>query len=98
MPRPTILIQPASGELRAPITPQEWETARRSLPGPAVEPCCRCHAGAPFGFRYSRDVALWACAEHRAEVEAEWRASRRAPDGVPAPASRADLFTAGRAA
>lgn len=95
MPRPTILIQPASGEPRAPITPEEWETARRSLPGPNANPCCRCGGQAPFGFRYSRDVALWACAEHRAEVEAEWRASRRAPAREPAPA---DLFTTGRAA
>lgn len=95
MPRPTILIQPAIGEPRAPITPEEWETARRSLPGPAANPCCRCGAGAPFGFRYSRDVALWACAEHRWAVEAQWRAGRQAPAGEPAPAH---LFTAGRLA
>ncbi|KMO29900.1 hypothetical protein VQ03_28935 [Methylobacterium tarhaniae] len=97
MARSAILIDTAMGQ-RAPMTPREWEDARRSLPGPDVEPCCRCGGQAPFGFRYSRDVALWACAEHRAEVEAAWQASRKAPAGKPVAPPQADLFTAARAA
>jgi hypothetical protein len=45
MPQPAILIQPANGAPRAPITPQEWEGARRGLPGPDPYFCAFCRVG-----------------------------------------------------
>ena len=47
----------------------------KSIGGRLIATCDKCGARAHWGFG-----KMWACAAHRAEVEAEWMKLRRAGD------------------